>query len=355
MAEEDKDQRTEEPSAKRLRETREKGQFANSKEVSSVFVLMASIIAFSLAGSYAWKDLMLISSHIFSALNGISVTQSGVYLLFQLVSKQILIALAPIVLTIMVFGLFANLIQTGGPNFSLDPLEPKFSKLNPLKGMKRFFSKQALVELIKSIAKIVIVGYVAFSTVRDEFGNLPYLVGMNSGQILVYISQISLRIMIHTFWILVLLAIFDYGFQFWSFRENLRMTKQEVKDERKQTEGDPQIKTRIRGIQHQIARKRMMAAVPEADVVITNPTHVAVALQYKKDDIAPIVTAKGTGFIAAKIKEIAREKDVPLVEDRPLAQLLNKTIQIGQYVPDSLYKAVAEILAYVYRLKKRVI
>ncbi len=353
-AEEDKDQRTEEPSSKRLKETKEKGQFANSKEVSSVFVLMASILAFYFAGSHAWTSLTEISSYIFSESYTLGTTQTGVYLLLQLVTKQIFIALAPIVLTIMVFGLLANLLQTGGPNFSLKPLEPKFSKMNPLKGVKRIFSKNSLVELIKSIAKIILVGYVAFSTINEEFGRLPYLIDMSVGQILIYMSDIALRIMIRTFWILVLLAILDYGFQRWSFMENLKMTKQEVREERKQMEGDPQIKARVRNIQYQLARKRMMAAIPKADVVITNPTHLAVAIQYKKGDAAPMVTAKGAGFIARRIKEIAKENNIPLVEDKPLAQILNKTMEVGNYIPANLYKAVAEILAYVYKLKNKV-
>lgn len=353
MAEEDKDQRTEDASAKRLKETREKGQFPHSKEISSVFVLMASIIAFSLAGSFTWEHLMAISSHIFSELNSLNVTQTGVYLLFQLVSEQILTALAPIALLIMVFGIFANLIQTGGPNFSLTPLEPKFSKLNPFKGMKRIFSKNSLVELVKSIAKIIIVGYVAFSVVNGELDKLPYLMDMSTGQILIYTAKIALRILTNTFWILVLLALLDFGFQLWNFMENMKMTKQEVKDERKQTEGNPQIKARVRSIQYQMARKRMMAAVPKADVVITNPTHIAIAIQYNKGDAAPIVTAKGSGFIAQRIKEIAKENNVPLVEDKPLAQLLNKTMDVGKQIPQNLYKAVAEILAYVYKLRNK--
>lgn len=354
MAEEDKDQRTEDASAKRLKESREKGQFPNSKEISSVFVLMASILAFLIAGNFTWENLMGISSHIFAELNSLDVTQTGVYILFQLVAKKILMAMAPIALSIMVFGVLANLIQTGGLNFSLSPLAPKMSKLDPLKGIKRLFSKNSLVELVKSIAKIMIVGYVAFSTVNEELDKLPFLIDMSTGQILIYLSKIGIAIMVNTFWILVFLAILDFGFQFWNFRENLKMTKQEVKDERKQTEGNPQIKARVRSVQYQLARKRMMAAVPKADVVITNPTHIAVAVQYKKGDVAPIVTAKGAGFIAEKIKEIAKANNVPLVEDKPLAQLLNKTIAVGKYVPQNLYKAVAEILAYVYRLKHRI-
>ncbi len=353
-SEEDKDQRTEDPTAKRLQDTKEKGQFANSKEVSSVFVLLASILAFYFAGTFTFRNIMEVSSYIFSEINGLEVTQSGVYLLFQLVTKEILITLAPIVVTIMFFGLLANLIQTGGPNFSLKPLEPKFSKLNPLKGVKRLFSKNSLVELVKSIFKIGVVGYVAFSIVKEEFGQIPYLMDMETWQILTYISTIALRIMTHVFWILVLLAILDYGFQFYTFRENLKMTKKELKDERKQTDGDPQIKARIKSVQYQLARKRMMAEVPKADVIITNPTHIAVAIQYVKGELAPKVIAKGSGHIAQRIKEIAKENDIPLVEDKPLAQLINKTLEIGNMIPANLFKAVAEILAYVYKLKRKV-
>lgn len=353
MAElDDKEQRTEEATEKRRREAREKGRFAQSRELTSVFVLMGSLFTFYFFGAYTVNKLSLFMKEIFIESASFGITGTNAYSFMFRIMKESAVIMAPLMAVILIAGITANIIQAGGIIFSLDPITPNFSKIDPLKGFGRIFSKQSLAELFKSLFKIGIVGYIAYITVKGEFDHIPPLMDMENGQILLYISQISFKIIFRTFLVLIILAAIDYGFQKWTFEESIKMTKQEIKDERKETEGDPRTKARIRSIQLQVARKRMMAAVPKADVVITNPTHLAIAIRYEREKMmAPEVIAKGAGFIAEKIKDIARKSGIPIVEDRPVARMLYKTVDIGGAIPATLYKAVAEILAYVYRLK----
>jgi flagellar biosynthetic protein FlhB len=206
--------------------------------------------------------------------------------------------------------------------------------------------------LVKSVLKIAIITLVAWLTVRGEIASTLPLMDQEVGDILIYISRVSFKILSMTCWVLVALAVLDYAYQRWEHERNLKMTKQEVRDENKQTEGDPLIKGRIRRLQREAARKRMMAAVPKADVVITNPQHLAVALQYAPEKMAaPVVVAKGADFLAAKIREIAADHHVPVIENKPLAQLLYRMVQVDHAIPEAMYKAVAEILALVYSLR----
>jgi len=260
--------------------------------------------------------------------------------------------IGPILIIIMVAGVLANVAQTGGLQFSLHPLSPKWSKLNPLKGFSRIFSKTSLVELFKSVFKITVVSIIAYQTVNGHWDEVPTLMGYGVGQTLFFMGEVMIEIMAKVLLVMIFLAALDYAFQKYTYLENLRMTKQEVKDERKDLEGNPQIKQRIRSVQMEMMRRRMMTAVPEADVVVTNPTHFSVAIKYDmENDAAPVVVAKGQNEIALRIREIAKENNVPLVEDKPLARTLYKTVDVGQLIPASLYKAVAEILAYVFKLK----
>lgn len=355
MAEEDKDQRTEEASDKRRRETEEKGQFAISKEVNSAFVLLGSLLVFVFMGGKITQDILQIYGNYLAHVGTFQLNPANAFVLFQNVLKNTVVVLAPILIGISVAGILANLLQIGGFRVSLKPLEPKFSKLNPMKGFGRLFSKHSAMELLKSIFKIMIIGFIAYKTVREEFFNIPLLMDMGTGQTMVYIGEISMRIMVRTLWAIIFLSIIDYAFQKYAHSESMKMTKQEVKEERKETEGDPQIKARVRGIQMQLARKRMMAEVPKAEVVVTNPLHYAIALQYNRDNMeAPFVVAKGAHYLAQKIKEIAKKHDVPIVENKPLARALFKSVEIGGVIPHALFKAVAEVLAYVYKLKNKI-
>jgi flagellar biosynthesis protein FlhB len=259
----------------------------------------------------------------------------------------------PMMLLVAVLGIAANVAQTGFL-ISWEQLKFNFEKLNPSNGFSRIFSKNGLVELVKSLALVMVISYLSYQVVVQYIPLYPQLVLMDVKQLLYWTGQICYQVCLRISIFLVLLAVGDYLFQRYRFLEQMKMTKQEIKDEFKEMEGDPFTRGRIRRIQRELARKRMMSAVPDADVVITNPTHYAVALSYKVEEMdAPAVVAKGVGFLAIKIKELAQKHDIPMVENRALAQTLYKTVEIGATIPMSLYKAVAEILAYIYKTRNR--
>ncbi len=352
MAEENKDQKTEDASTKRVTDAEEKGNFAHSREMTSAFILMASLIAFFMVGQQGPLKMMVTWRGLISESYALQLTTEELYRVLLIVMKSTLLILSPILLTIMFAGIISNLIQTGGLKFSSHPLIPKFNKLNPLKGFGRIFSKNSLNELFKSIFKITVVSIISYQTIKGHWNEIPPLMGFDVGQIMIFLGKVALEIIFQVLLVMILLSTIDYAFQKYTYLENLKMSKQEVKDERKETEGNPQIKQRIRQVQMEMMRRRMMSEVPHADVVVTNPTHLAVAIKYDAEKFsAPLVVAKGAGNIAEKIRAIAEENSVPIVEDKPLARVLHKTVEVGQLIPASLYKAVAEILAYVYRLK----
>ena len=258
----------------------------------------------------------------------------------------------PFLIIIMLAGVMSNLLQIGGLRFSSHPLVPKFNKLNPLAGFGRIFSKNSVMELFKSLFKVGIISVISYYVIKSHWKEIPPLMGFGVGQVLSFMGFVALEIIFNVLLVMIFLSLLDFTFQKFTYLENLRMTKQEIKEERKESDGNPQVKQRIRTVQMQMARKRMMSAVPEADVIVTNPTHISIAIKYDTENFAaPLVVAKGVGPIAMRIREIAKENGIPLVEDKPLARTLNKTVEVGQMIPASLYKAVAEILAYVYKLK----
>lgn len=355
MAEDDKEQRTEEATDKKREDTFKKGRTAQSKEVSSTVVLLVSLGALYAFGGMMRANISEVMVTSFSASGSYQLTQESIRPLVWYYFKEMIIILAPVMSVVALAGIAASVLQNGGLVFSLDPLMPNFTKMNPLNGFGRFFSKAALGELFKSMLKIAIVGYVCYLVLMNEWTKLPNLADQGVDSIVWFVSQVSVKLMFYVLLLMLALSAADFAFQRYTFSESLRMTKQEVKDEHKDTEGDPLVKQRIRSAQYAMARKRMMAEVPKAEVVITNPTHLAVAIAYDKEKMfAPRVVAKGAGLIAARIREIAKENNVPIVEDKPLARLLFKTLDVGQSIPEELYRAIAEILAYVYKLKKKV-
>jgi flagellar biosynthetic protein FlhB len=264
---------------------------------------------------------------------------------------KLLTVLLPFLIPIAIAGFVSNVFQVGF-QINIEAMTPKFSKLNPISGMKRFVSIKSLVELGKSIIKILFIGSIVYLLVKNDMVAFPTLIHQDVGQILVFIAQVSLKICFFVCLAMTVLAVLDYIYQRWQYEKDLKMTKQEVKDEQRQTYGDPKVKARIRGVQMELARRRMMEAVPEADVVVTNPTHLAIALKFNAQEmIAPRVIAKGAGYVAQRIRQIAEENQIPIVEDKLLARGLYKMVEIGDYIPAELYRAVAEVLAYVYRLK----
>ncbi len=354
MPDENFEERTEQATPRRRQEAREKGQVAKSRELASVSVLLSGLFTLYWGSTFFYHNLVVSIRYYFRNIGQLVVDDTNILGMAYLVLKQLFIILSPLFLVVFLIGILSNILQFG-VIFSSEPLVPKFSRINPLEGMKRLFSLQSLAELLKSLFKVFVVGWVAFSTVERELHNMPLMLQKSTFQILAYICEISFEIFWKSCGVMIIMAIMDYLFQRWDFEKNLRMTRQEVKEEYKQTEGDPHVKARIRSIQREMARRRMMAEVPEADVVITNPTHLAVALRYEPGEMdAPKVVAKGAGLIAQKIKEIAERHEVPVIENKPLAQSLFKYCEVGDVIPESLYKVVAEVLAYVYRLKGKV-
>ena len=265
--------------------------------------------------------------------------------------QYFLTIVAPVMIAVVVIAILSNLMQVGFI-LSWEPLIPKFSKVNPIKGLGKLFSKQSLMELVKSCAKLAIVGVIAYWTVRGEMERFLTLGGLEVSGIALYILKVVLKIFLRVCVVMIFLAALDFAFQKWQFEEQLKMTKQEVKEEFKRSEGDPLIKSRIRRVQQEVARRRMMQEVPKADVVVTNPLHIALAVRYDSAAMnAPHVVAKGAEAIAERIKALAREHNIPIVENKELAQNLYKIVEIGDEIPSDFYQTVAEVLAYVYRIK----
>jgi len=345
-------ERTEKATAKKREDARKKGQVAVSKEVSSVMILLTSLGIFYFAGSWMFWSMSDLITRVYQHIGTIrlgSVTDASAFSLEVL--YRLLGVLLPFLLPIALVGIISNVMQIGF-KISTEAMALKLTKLNPISGMKRFVSLKSLVELGKSIIKLLFVGGIAYLVVKGDLKEFPYLVQQEVGQIIMFIAKVTFKLFFFVCLAMIVLAALDYIYQRWQYEQDLKMTKQEVKDEAKQSYGDPKVKARIRGIQLEMARRRMMDAVPDADVVITNPTHLAIALKFDaREMIAPRVVAKGAGFVAQRIRAIAEENRIAIVEEKPLAQALFKMVDIGGYIPAELYRAVAEVLAYVYRLK----
>ena len=354
MAEEQSGQeKTEQPTAHRLSEGRKKGDVAKSMEIPSAAVLLLGLLSIYLMGQYLLGNLLLILRHYLPNLHVIEITPGNITTLTREAMMFSAMVVGPLMAVVLVTALLSNYAQVGFL-FTTEKIAPKFEKIDPIQGLKKIFSMQTLANSIKSIAKLCIVGIISYLEVVKNLDKIIPLMDQEPYAILVFYARISFWIFLKAAVIIALLAAADYAFQRWQFMKKMKMTKQEVKEEAKMTEGDPMVKGRIRSIQMEMARKRMMAEVPNADVVITNPTRLAVALSYDSETMsAPLLTAKGAGLIAKRIKEIARENNIPVIEDKPLARALFQHVEINNPVPDNLYQAVAEVMAYVYGLKQK--
>ena len=344
--------KTEEPTAKKRRDARKKGQVARSQELNAAFVLLMGFFMLKLLWEYIYGNLAGYMTHIYSNLY-VSTSTESISELFLGVMMLLAKTALPVMFSIMIIGLGINLLQVGLV-ISTEKLEPKLDNLNPINGFGRIFSKRSLVELVKSIFKIIIIGFFIWLYVKDQIPYMPYFIYYDLGTSLEQIADIIFTLAFQIIAVIMVLAIADYAYQSWQTTQDLMMTKQEVKDEFKQTEGDPQIKGKIRQKQRQMAMMRMMQEVPKADVIVTNPTHLAIALMYKQGMTAPVVLAKGQDIVAERIKNIAREHRIPILENKPLARALYESVQVGDIVPRELYQAVAEVLAHVYKLKHKV-
>jgi len=346
--------KTEEPTPHKLREAREKGQVAKSKEITTAVLLLLSYYVFKSMGEFMWKELAGMATTIFNLVpniaNEFSLSMVGYLLLLGL--RAFALTLAPIFAVTFLAAIITEVLQTGFV-VALDPLSPKLERINPGEGFKRIFSLQGFVETIKSILKIVIVFYIMYSAVKED---LPYIVVLMEGQpwdLLVLGGAIAYKAAMRVGMFYILIAILDYFYRRFEYMRNLKMTKQEVKEEYKRLEGDPMVKQRMRDLQRQTAQQRMMASVPQADVVLTNPTHVAVALKYDTKKMkAPRVLARGMRKAAEEIRKIAEEAEIPIVENEPLARSIYRTTDVGEAIPRELYQAVAEVLAFIYKRKR---
>lgn len=353
MAEESFSERTEQATPKKREEARRKGQVTKSREIPSVMILMMGAATLFFTGAYLYRHLSDLMVRWFKEAGRLSLHPGRVQEINMELVISLLHLLSPVLMAVLAISILSHGVQSGIV-FSSEVLKLDWSKISPLKGLRRIFSIQSLAEMLKSVLKILIIGGVAYLTIKGEWPRILLLLDQEPGSMFQQIFSISWSLLLWTGLVMMIVAGLDFLFQRWMYEKNLRMTKQEIKEEMKLTEGDPLIKSRIRSIQRQLARRRMMAEVPKADVIITNPTHLAVALRYKTGEMeAPKVVAKGAGVIAEKIKELARAHQIPIVENRPLAQVLYKTVELGQIIPATLYQAVADILAYVYRIKNK--
>ena len=344
-------EKTEEPTAKKRNDAKKKGQVGKSQELNAAFVLLAGFFILKLFWQYIYGEIANYTIYMYGHLSQ-SVDTETVVQLFIGIVLVLVKTVFPLMLAIMLVGLCINLYQVG-LNFNTEAIGFNPGKLNPINGFGRLFSKRALIELMKSVLKIIIIGFFLYNYLKDEIPFTPQFIYYDLSTSLQEISKILFAMVFQVIAVILVLGILDLAYQKWQTTQDLKMTKQEVKDEAKQSEGDPQIKGKIRQKQRQMAMARMMQEVPKADVIVTNPTHFAVALQYHQGMTAPLVVAKGQDLVAQKIKGIAREHNVPVVENKPLARALFASVEIGDMVPPELYQAVAEVLAYVYRLKNR--
>ena len=342
-------EKTEEPTAKKRADARKKGQVGRSQELNTAFVLLIGFFSLKLLWDSIYLAIASYTTYVFANLNQPVDTENIVRLFIGIMEILAKTAL-PIMLFIMLIGLAVNFFQVG-LNFNTEAIEFKLDKLNPINGFGRIFSKRSLVELAKSFFKILVIGFFLYRFIHEQIIAMPQFMFFDLTTSLALVAEIIFRMAFIVIGVIMIMAVADYGYQNWQTTQDLKMTKQEVKDEMKQTEGDPQIKGKIRQKQRQMAMARMMKEVPKADVIITNPTHNAVALAYEKGMVAPTVLAKGQDLVAQRIKELGREARVPIVENKPLARTLYAAVQVGDAVPQELYQAVAEVLAYVYRLK----
>ncbi len=348
-------EKTEKATPKKRREAREEGQIAQSREVNTAFILLATVLGLNFFGKHMVLGLTKFMDLLYSDFSDIGkfFSENNLKIGFLKILTVFLKATVPIMLISYIAGLLGNYLQVGFL-FTTKPLKPKLNRISPVEGFKRIFSKRALLELVKSIVKILMIGYVAYSYISKNIETIIDYPSMEPIQILKNFSKFAFGFTIRIIMVLVVIAILDYLYQWRELEKNLMMTKEELKEEFKQTEGDPLIKSKIREKQQKIAMSRMMQDVPKADVIITNPTHYAVAIKYDKDIyIAPYVLAKGVDIVAENIKKVAAENSIPIVENKPLAQVLYNTVDIGDIIPEELYEAVAEVLAYVYSLKDK--
>lgn len=349
---EDQEEKTEQATDSRREEYRKRGQVAHTRELGTALMFLAAAgLLFAIS-----RFILLNITEVFEKTYGaglVDVLHSGKIseMLFYAATK-IVIMLAPVFAVAMIIGIGSQVIQTGFLQVE-DAFTPDLNKLNPLNALGRIFSMKGFVDFLKSLLKMVIVFVSMYFLLKSEVRQIPYLSGFTIPQIFAYTGAVVFKLLMGTGIFMLVLAVADYFFQRLSLEKEMMMTKQEIKEEHKSREGDPLIKARIRKIQREVANRKMLTEIPKADVVITNPTHIAVVLKYTDKLPAPQLVAMGADYMAEKIKEIAKQHNIPVIENKPLARTIFKTMKIGQIIPKELFVAVAEVLSYVFRLRKK--
>ena len=352
MAEDSGQEKTEEPTSKKLEDAKKKGQIARSKELGTMFVLIFSAISLLLYGPEIGKGLYNIMGRMLSLNRSETYDTTKMFAVWTEVASALLFPMAMFVLIIVIAAFIGNTLL-GGFNFSWEAAAPKPSKMSPMKGFKRMFGPQAAIELVKSILKFALVAIFAVFLIQTFFDEILHLSIESAPSNIIHALEMLSWMFLGLSCTLVIIAAIDAPYQSYNHNKQLKMTMQEIKDEYKNSEGDPQIKARIRQTQRQMSQRRMMQDVPDADVIVTNPTHYSVALKYDTERAgAPIVLAKGIDEMAMQIRKIAKGNEVPIVESPMLTRALYHTAEIGQQIPDQLFTAVAQVLAYVFQLKR---
>lgn len=348
-------EKTEQPTAKKKDDARKKGQVVFSKDLNMAFTFLTALIVLRAFGTY----ILGVLRNSYTFFMSFPVDADDVFnsrdmaIILGRMMVDILAIAVPVTLIVMVVGIILNYIQVGYL-FTSEPLMFKLDKLNPVNGLKQIFSLKSLVELAKNLAKIVILAFAAYTYLKDKLGLIIELISMPPLQIGAILWDITYNLSLRIAIILIILGVLDIAYKLWQNNKDLMMSKQEIKEEYKQMEGNPQIKGKIKEKQRQMAMSRMMQDVPKADVIITNPTHFAVAVKYDQSKYdAPYVVAKGQDLIAKQIRKVAEESKVPIVENKPLARELYASVKVGRTIPEHLFHAVAEVLAFVYKIKRK--
>ena len=353
-------EKTEEPTGKKLNDARKEGQVAKSKEIANAFGILALFIILKVyvgtIGTRFIESFHVVYGQIpelVKMYNG-NLSVASLQVLLRSMMLRLLTIIAPVLLFGVMVAVICDTVQVKWRP-TTKPIKPKFSKLSPVKGFARIFSPNSLVELLKSLLKLVVIGYVVYSYLKGRVGQIFLLYDITLNQAIGLIGEIAIDLGIRIAMVYMVIAFLDFWYQKWKFRQDMKMTKQEVKDEYKNQEGDPQVKAKQKQRMREASMRRMMSQLPEADVVITNPTHYAVAVKYDPEKYdAPYVLAKGEDYLAQKIKDVAREHEIEIVENKPLARMLYANVEIGGLIPPELYQAVAEVLAFVYHLKGKI-
>lgn len=353
-------EKTEEPTSKKLEDARKDGQVAKSKEIANAFGLLSLFLVMKLyLGTMGTRFLELFSA-VYGQIPAVNKMYNGnlpiasLQVLIRSMMLRLLLIIAPVLLVGVAVAFVCDVVQVKWQP-TTKPLKPKFNKLNPVKGFGRLFSANSIMELLKSVLKLGLIGYMVYSYLKDRVSDIFLLYDISLNQAIGLIGEVVVDLGIRIAAVYMIIAFLDFAYQKWKFKEDMKMTKQEVKDEYKNQEGDPQVKSKQKQRMREASMRRMMQQLPEADVVITNPTHYAVAIKYDADKYdAPYVLAKGENYLAQRIKDVAKENNIEIVENKPLARMLYANVEVGGLVPPELYQAVAEVLAFVYHLKGKV-